>query len=499
MKLAKTLILLTLILSTNAYADFRKALVALQKTQGTEMLVAIEDAVKTKNNDGLSILLGTLSDRLMNDEFFTTIAKGEHFFIDGRENENKLLLGKNNIPELMSLLEQAASNADIETQFDFAVLKSKFNNKENRWNVSDEELETFSKLGVKKAENILSSKRLNRFYSNKQPDLLAEFEILKKSAELGNIDSAARLAIIYLKWLPYEQSPDRVFFKEIPTNNKKGIYWLKRYAANASLGDYAGPCKLADEYYSGDKIKKDIKQAYLWYMQSTFNSGWGIEDCTMDGLRNMAYTGDLEQLNAKLAQLLKEEDREQLRSYIHNLSGKLKSPRDLVLLKNPLNKELLYSVRENRYSLEVYKSGKVKFEGFGNYIAPNVRVAINSFLVGRDEWTISNKELQELSRQLNALDIGLAKNYMLESVLCDTGEHWRYGLININTNKLSKTIGYSTVRHTFNTPILAKIFKIQESIVPTQHLRCGIQREDNNYKNCVAEDVYNFKQADESQ
>lgn len=498
-KLSKLFFMLCLVASTNAYADFRKALGYLQKTQGIEMLVEVEDAVKTKNNDGLSLFLGTLGDRLMNDEFYNLIATGDNFYTNSRKYEKKLLLGKNNIPELMELLDKAVLSADLETQFDFAMFKSKLNNKENRWNVSDDELEKFAKLGVKRADNIINSRKMSVFYSKKQADidLQEEFEWIKKSAERGNSDSAARLAIVYLRWLPYEQHPDRVFFKAIPQNDKEGMYWLKRYAANATPGDYTGPCKLADEYYAGDRVKKDNKQAYLWYMQSAFNTGFWQDECTTNGLRNMAYTGDLERINSKLSALIKENETEPLRTYINSLSGKLESPRDLVLLKTPPNKEILYSVKENRYSLEVYKNGKVKFEGYFSYVPPEVRVRLNSYIVGRDEWVISDKKLKEFTQQLNALDASSSPNYITESVLCDTGEHWRTGQININTGKTNKTIGYSTIRHTFNTPILAKIFKVQESNVPTQHLRCGAARKDNNYKNCVAEDAYNFKHAGE--
>lgn len=500
-KLSKVFFMICLVATTNAYADFRKALDFLQKTQGIEMLVEVEDAVKTKNNDGLSLFLGTLSDRLMNDEFYNLKVTGDNFYINGKENEKILLLGKDNIPELMQLLEHATKHADVETLFDFAILKSKLNSKDNRSNMPNAELEKFASLGVKRASNMLSYRMMSDFYSKKPSDtnLKNEFEAIKNSAKQGNSDSVVRLVIVYLRWLPYEQHPDKVFFNVIPPNESEGIYWLKRYASNAYHGDYLGPCKLADEYYDGVNLNKDNKQAYLWYMQSAFITGSWQDECTTNGLRNMAYSGDLEQLNPKLTELIKNEEMEPLRTYINSLSGKLESPRDLVLLKTPPNKEILYSVKENRYSLEVYKNGKVKFEGYSSYLPPEVRVKLNSYIVGRDEWVISDKKLKEFTQQLNALDASLAPTYITESVLCDTGEHWRTGQININTGKTNKTIGYSTIRHTFYTPILAKIFKVQEINVPTQHLRCGAARIDKNYKNCVGEDAWNINHADEVQ
>ncbi len=502
MKILKNLVILCLVVSTNAYADFRKALDFLQKTQGTEMLVEVEDAVKTKNNNGLSIFLGTLSSKLSGDEFFISTVTGDNAYIGSGEIEKRLLLGKNNIPELMMLLETAASSADIETQFDFALLKSRLSNKENQINVTNEELERFAKNGVKRAENILYRRNNKNFYINKTPNLQAELEAIKKHAELGNLESAARLAIVYLRWLPYEQHPDKVFFNAIPQNESEGFYWLKRYASNTSQ-DSASACKLADEYYVGDKIKKDNQQAYLWYMHSAFNI-WGINDCTFDGLRNMAFTGDLESIDPKLSALAKEEHNDihniELSRYIMSFSGKLDLPKDIKQFKAPENPDLLYAIKETRYRLAVFKSGEVKYEGFNP--SPNNDykrgARINSYLIGRDEWKVSNIQIQQFTKMLNELDVASAPNAISESVLCDTGEIWREGSIYINTKKYKKTIDYTTIRHVFYTPLLAKLFKVQESNIPTQHLRCGAARQDNAYKNCVVADDWNFKHADES-
>lgn len=500
MKIIKCLFALSIILSSSlAQADFRKALDALQSVQGTEMLVEVEDAVNKNNNDGLSLFLGTLSDRYRDGEFYIKNKTGNNFYLNSGDVKYHLLLGKNNIPELMGLLERAVSKSDIETQFDLALLKSKLTAKENRFNLSDEELKYFSKLGSKRAKRYLEYKQLNvaSGYGEKIPrDDEENFKLFEDLANEGSPDAALMLAMIYLQWLPYEKHPIERFFKTVPSDDGKGMHWLKQYATRAIAGDPIGACKLASEYYAGDKIKQDKRQAYLWYLESAFLTYWGADECTLDGLMVMAYAGDLDAYDKKLVHVIKSEDdkdNQKVKGYLFGLRGKVSRPDDIKTMQNMgVNDQLAYSVKEDRYSLDVYKNGQVNFEGFGNY---NDRVA--SYIVGRDSWRIPKEKVKKLLSEINKEKVFDAPNYALESVLCDTGEIFRSGTIKINDGNRYKEIQYSTIRHSFSTSFMAKIFKIQENIVPTQHLRCGVARVDNDYKNCVAEDTWNIKHADE--
>ena len=499
MRIVKYILVLVVLLSPSlAQADFRKALDALQRAQGAEMLVELEDAVNQNNNDGLSIFLGTLSERYRDGEFYIKNRTGDNSYSNSSNIKYHLLLGENSIPELMALLERAVSTSEINTQFDFAVLKSKLETKLNRFNLSDDQLAYFANNGSKRAQAILVNKRL---YADDKLDekALAEapdgFKFIQQSASEGNLDAALMLAMIYLQWSPSEKHPIKRFFKVVQPDGEKGVVWLKRYAVQAHVGEPAVACKLASAYYSGNKIKQDKKQAYLWYLESAFNTYSDADECTLDGLRVMAYVGDLGSYNSKLVEVIKSEvgeSNQKTKAYLSSLRGKVNRPHDItVALKSEVDEQLAYSVKENRYSLEVYKNGLVNFEGFSG---ADDRVA--SYIVGRDSWRIPKEKVKELLAELTKGNVLEASNYAFEGALCDSGEIFRNGIVKINANNQYKEIQYSTIGHSFSTPFMAEIFKVQESIAPTQHLRCGAAKADYDYKNCVAEDNLNIKRAD---
>jgi len=504
MKLIKIIVILILCFSTTAQADFRKALDALQKIQGEEMLLEVEDAEKKQNNDGISLFLNTLSNRFDKGAFYISQRR------DTTPNRRRViqteLLAKSSIPKLMMLLAKATLTADPDTQYDFAILQSKIDGKR----ISNAKLQALSKQGVKRLKSSLNGMQIQTFEQKTldQRNLREEFEFIKSSAQLGNIDSIAFLAQIYLQWeAPYSNT--KVFFNVVAKNPAKGMYWLKRYATNAYFTDYFASCKLAQEYHSGNTIAQDNRQAYLWYIEtmaaaSTSYAGYDKNKCGFNGLQKMALSGDLNKIDPKLVALFKT-DNKRVWSYIKSLSGTLEQPKDFKIKSNiynyysyghalvsPLQNNTVYSIHTKWYSLAVYKDGKVQFEGKrgGNHDNHTG----GSYISGREQWQIKKIEVEQLLNQLDQAGVFNSPKYY-SFVPWLGGPAPNVGFIKIRKHNQTKTIRYRREGRTPWTPLLAKVFKIQESIIPTQRFRCGSPRDDQDHKDCIEADARSFKKA----
>nr|WP_300308138.1 tetratricopeptide repeat protein [Halomonas sp.] len=101
---------------------------------------------------------------------------------------------------------------------------------------------------------------------------------LKKSAKLGFLRSQRELAKAYLgeKW-------EGLVKKDIPT----GIEWLER-AANS--GDLVSASYLADFYYQGEIVEKDLNLAFDWLVKAS-ESKYGSDINTFDWMAKFYEEG----------------------------------------------------------------------------------------------------------------------------------------------------------------------------------------------------------------
>lgn len=482
------------ILPQFAYADFRKALDALQHIDGIAMMLEVEDAIKTKNNDGLSLFLPTLSARYKWGAFYI----GKRTDINSRINDggvhDTILLNKDYIPELIGYLEKAVElSGDKDDQEALNYLKRQIAyvptkpNPQNNVAPTKIEWEKLASEGNVGAVHQLAS---NTIFNAKQADA-NNITWVKKSASMGCKDSVLWLASLYLQdnyfnkdMYPTIDNSLVLYRQVISPDDKEGMYWLKKAAIPPSANPNAA-CKIADAYYKGEKLTKNIREAYLWYIEANpkFN------DCSAKGLHAMADANDLAQLNPELSNALKKNDPKILYELFWKVMQNTERPTDIKLaLKeqvkaNSATPQPVYSVEDNNYQLYLFADGKVQYRSRGGYIT------------GKDEWKIPKEKVKQFLTALEKTSIYYGRNEV-ESVACDMGERWRYGKIVTIKDKQPYLVEYTTVRHAFYNPITAKIFKVQETFIPTQHLRCGSSKEDIDYKNCVTEDRITFENAD---
>lgn len=473
-----------LLLPAPAHADFHSALNALQQGNGEIMLAEIKNAISRHNYEGVSLFIHSIAARYRNRAFYVyPQATKRNFYQDKTTDQH--LLNEGQATELISLLTQVEPNADVESQFALHLLRLKINGAKGIADYPDQGLEKFALLGSEKAILIRASKSAIRLSSSlTEEQLHNEFNWIIKSAEKGQSLNIGRLAVIYMRWTPSSQypNPDERLMDVTPMDTTQGIYWLKK-AATMPETEGAYGCRLADEYLYGEH--QDIKQAYLWYLEAYARD---YSDCAIYGLRNMAEARQLDEFDTALDEQLKV-SQEPPYKYMNNLRVSHEPPRDLIdTSKETIASRPVYSSIDNTYRLDIYRDGQVQFQGWGN-----------SYIQGQTKWRIPQAEFKSFMSELSKVGLDRIRQYSNENILCDTGETWRRGYVSVTTNDQTHVISYTTIRRSLHTPTLAKLFKIQETYVPTQHLRCGTPRMDDTYKDCVAADQMNFKMADESQ
>jgi TPR repeat protein len=449
-------IILLFAFSDFAHADFRRALDAMQLADGKNMIYEVEDAVKTKNNDGLALFLSSLQyDSKKN--FLTYPQKPTTYSFVYPE-----LVTSEQLPDFMKQLETAVNLADINVKFNFFRLQHYIANGKNYKKISDAELERFANLG---ANNAVSQRAMSK---DKLSEAINDLEWLEKSAKLGSAYDTARLVDIYLGTLPDPYEPENPEKKPLPAlipDAEKGIYWLKRAAVITHNAGYV--CKLADEYYEGKNIKQDKKQAYLWYVEAY--SQTSFYKCSENGLLKMAIVGDLDKYNKELATQLKVNKTQG--GYLEKAKNNIEQPVDLVLIQKEYAaiKRSIYEWSGNGLKLELFKDGTVKYGSTeGGY-----------------EWKVQPSKISDFLKEIKNAGFFELSNHISDSVPCDMGESWIDVTIRVSDRNKIKNIHYRSIRNLLLGSKISKIYKIQESYFPTQRLRCGIPRTDTLYTDCV--------------
>ena len=287
------LVFVGLMTSSIALADFRKALEAYQKRDGSAMLVEVKDAVDKKNDIGLMLYLSAL------DLDFTT---SEHNPVVNEMNTTyNSILTQPQQEEMLSLLIDATSNSTADSQY-FLMMRTPFrrqlgyrkyiNPKQSQalsGSLSQEEIDAIHKLNGYDYSAILG--KASAEYAEKGSNL-AIFEMyigsqraenpkkleplqrheywLTKIAESGHPNAQLQLGLKYISYMgdygcellskePICQSKDE----------SKSHYWLKRAVKSYEISAYADFSEYArtmSAYFTstanGDKEK--LRQAQLW-------------------------------------------------------------------------------------------------------------------------------------------------------------------------------------------------------------------------------------------
>ncbi len=273
--------------SQTAYADFRKALTAYQNRDGQTMLKEVQEAVDTKNDDGLILFLSILK----------------------QFNSWRPLLNGMEQNKLFDLLEKSAANSSLQAQYRLAVIPRTESTPQPKSTDSSEAFAIWQ--GVRRREEPKELEEeiarlesvANKGYapaayqlyvSNAQQyDLLRYQELSSKQHNALALDAAIIASKENaLKWLTIaaESGNTRAAFflgmKYInaaegfycgtplcpPKDEALGWHWMQRAAKQVGEDDLlqgSFAYEMANLYKHGVAGNKpNMEQAYLWYLLS---------------------------------------------------------------------------------------------------------------------------------------------------------------------------------------------------------------------------------------
>ncbi|MDI1299407.1 hypothetical protein [Methylotenera sp.] len=344
--------------SFNASADFRLAIEAYQKRNSEELLAQVEDAVKTKNNDGLMLFFYA-----MNLDSFSS-----DYVSDGSKTTLKAILTKSQRNQLRELLVQASNNSNLDVQYylrrnsafyqDFFMLSL---------GKQIEPLKQDIKLSndeFSKAQRQIDDEYIKRGSQFTMLNASALSSSVAQHAEAGDAEIQMMLGLQYMN-VGKDSDNDAHYgcqyqSKEPICQNKnevKGNYWLKRAAKSYDTNIASGidlfasqMCKFLSKSTTDNQAI--LKQAYLWALM-----GISERDYTQSRscLREMSENGTL-----KLAA-----------PQLYAVWGDWKKENEILLNKNNELPDWIVEIRKElaqspmpifEYAgLEVYKDGRVLF------------------------------------------------------------------------------------------------------------------------------------------
>ena len=273
-----------LFITQAAHADFRKALDAYQKRDGTTMLKEVKAAVDKKNDDGLILFLGILKQ----------YPKTWQSTLDSSQQA-----------ELFNCLEKITAQSSLQSQYRLAVI-SRLNEytKPNSLEANQEELALIQRLEPVASKGYApAAMALYNTYafpianSDKQPEKIINknpekaMKWLIKAAESGSAQGAFVLGMKLLnitdnRYGCNDWKPSALI---CPSKDEaKGWLWMQQAAMQANernimLGDFT--YEMGGLYRQGVAGNKpDYEQAYLWYVfgidkvSHISTSGYGSSD-----------------------------------------------------------------------------------------------------------------------------------------------------------------------------------------------------------------------------
>ena len=364
---AKLICISLLLITQIAHADFRKALDAYQKRDGTTMFKEVKDAVDKKNDDGLMLLLmATNMDAATSDYDETT-----------KQSKSTLraILPQPKWDEMRELLVQATNNSTVDAQY-YLLTSSQF-----------------------RAD---SNTKITTDYVAKGSQLAMLKSTITHKAEAGNLEAQLALGFRYLNYENEfgceKQSKDHLCQSK---DEAEGYYWLKlavKTYETSGNADYDLLPSVMCEFYrrtaNGDQAK--LKQAYLWSLKGLNERATGVSSYSMSCLHHMSDSQELKIIAPQLYG--KEFGGTDFNSIVYR--AELKMLPDLVqeVRKEIVKEELPVFIYYDGQELDVYANGRVLF-GFANHpkdlllkVKPKV---VKAFLAdikkaGFNEWTTVN-------------------------------------------------------------------------------------------------------------
>jgi hypothetical protein len=343
--------ILTSLTTFTAHANFRNALEAYQKRDGTKLLLEVKDAVNKKNNDGLMLFMNAMSiDR--GTSIKTALYKGSQ---DKKERTLSNILTEPQRQELIELLITATNNSNADSQFYLTSTIRELNNPQLTAAIKSND--EYAKSGSLVATN----------YSK-----LTDIE----RAELGDPFTQMLLGLSYLKTVDYrkygcDESPDKPICR--PRDEAKGYYWLKQSLKNyeskghGEMGAYYN--SMCDLLQNQDDPKQ-LRQAYLWCqlgMKSSAQSdSWRLLKKMQESgklkhvapdVDNLAWNSALWEENQKTFKTLSMMEQKDLPDWV------IETRKDLKKSNPPV---FTYYVNDYmEYELDIYADGRINI-AFGS-------------------------------------------------------------------------------------------------------------------------------------
>lgn len=276
-----TLAALCLLFAQNASADFRKAIEAYQNRDGLTLLAEVQDAVTTKNNDGLTLFL-----------YASLLDSGTSEYDSengGAKSTLKAILTKLQWNQLRELLIQATNRDSLDTQYYFR--------RETQFNKDFFRLS----LGKKIDPNNLDPKLSNKEYSDARQKIDGKYvssgsqyaklkasrlpSTIEQRANAGHTLIQMNLGFEYMNYgTKRTDNADygcQYLSKKTICQSKdevEGNYWLKRAAKSYDTYEIRGVDLFANQMCrflssSANNNQAVLKQAYLWAIMAINERG----------------------------------------------------------------------------------------------------------------------------------------------------------------------------------------------------------------------------------
>ncbi len=479
-QLVKALLTLTslalLLTPLTSHADFRKALTAYQARDGQTMLKEVQEAVDTKNDDGLVLFLSCLqldavsSNRVSINPFTHDI------------NIEKTLK-KSTFDEILTVSQQikliTLLNLAVEKSTPLAkyrlIYMPKFNMAlRDEWQKNGNSFFIFSeriKLLKQLAQTRYSPAALDLYYIFNDSSLNSKdfyspknaIYWLEKSAQNNNARAAFILGGKYLNLdFPYGCTDEEKKLVSICAikNENRGFYWIKRAAK------YANPTNLPmrDFSYFVSKLlannvaDKNTKQSHLWMILALNNKGEFVsENQVIEEIEKFKNLGQLEEMPKKsvvLPELLS------ANTFYNN---------DIFFIYSHKSNVLPHiNEKTGSFNFKLFKDGRANFGiGLTSSIEENFEA----------QWKLSSKKLKQFTDKLNALNI---QNWPMkdEELTCMDEQNCGFKagyMIKFNNNiKLLESNGFNNETLTNQDLRAAQLINLVEEFFPIHAIQCNL-------------------------
>jgi TPR repeat protein len=404
----KMLTISLLLFAQTAHADFRKALDALIKHNGKNMLHEVKCSVDKNDNDGLLLFISALnmSAETANKHYLGHAGQAKKDYIAGWE----LILSKSEQASLIHMLEIATKQHSLTAQYDllpvkFRVIPSNWT-QDNRKAIVDLEVLAEKGYGLAATDLYLLTKQPSNKTQSTEENKVSE-KWLEKSANLGDPFANFALGMQLSGIVDINQKPCSSSSCQ-SINEEEGYARLKKALMDVRLDNPFFP--MGDlSIAMGDLMRKgvrgqpaDLHQACLWYLfgkKNQYDTAYYFSQVYNQRLDDMSNAGEIVNGCKELNEVWP--DLKQRDLLIRKKQFELPA---LVKQKLESTSEPVFSVRRNfvpvyqayyahQYILDIYSNGQIKFRLGGQADDTNQEVV----------WKISSKEVEQIVGKIHQL------------------------------------------------------------------------------------------------